>query len=118
MGAGILALGGLIVLNQVVSARSPEYAVITQAWKDRMWSLGFQAGSAFAIGIGVLPAMTGLAALWLPDRRRDPAWRAFAAFTASAVFTVSAYTGIKAAYLSTVFATRVEERNMIYLGRC
>src|SRR5207253_37315 len=29
-GAGILALGALIVLNQIVSARSPEYAVITQ----------------------------------------------------------------------------------------
>ena len=116
IGAGILALGALIVLNQIVSARSPEYAVVTQAFKHRMWSLGFQAGSAFAIGVGVLPAMTGLASLWLPQRRHDRAWRAFAAFTASAVFTVSAYTGIKAAYLSTVFATRVEERNMIYLG--
>jgi len=114
--AAILALGGLVVANQVVSSRSPEYAVITQEWKHRMWSLGFQAGSAFAIGIGVLPAITGLAALWLPERRHEPAWRAFAAFTASAVFTVSAYTGIKAAFLSTTFATRVEERNMIYLG--
>jgi hypothetical protein len=116
IGAGILVLGGLIVVNQIVSAHSPEYAVVTQAFKHRMWSLGFQAGSAFAIGIGVLPAMTGLAALWLPQRRSEPAWRAFAAFTASALFAVSAYTGIKAAYLSTVFATRVEERNMIYLG--
>jgi hypothetical protein len=116
VGAGILALGALIVLNQVVSARSPEYAVVTQAYKHRMWSLGFQAGSAFSIGIGVLPAMTGLAALWLPQRRQERAWRAFAAFTASALVAVGAYTGIKAAYLSTVFATRVEERNMIYLG--
>jgi hypothetical protein len=116
VGAGILVLGGLVVLNQVVSSQSPEYAVITQTWKHRMWSLGFQAGSAFALGIGVLPAMTGLAALWLPSRRHEPAWRAFAAFTASAVFTVSTYTAIKAAFLSTTFATRVEERNMIYLG--
>jgi hypothetical protein len=116
VGAGILALGGLVVVNQVLSSQSPEYALITQAWKHRMWSLGFQAGSAFALGIGVLPAMTGLAALWLPSRRHEQAWRAFAALTASAVFTVSAYTGIKAAFLSTNFATRVEERNMIYLG--
>jgi hypothetical protein len=115
-GAGVLVLGALVVLNQVVSARSPEYAVVTQAYKHRMWSLGFQAGSALAIGIGVLPAMVGLASLWLPSRRAEPAWRAFAAFTAASVLTVSAYTGIKAAYLSTVFATRVEERNMIYLG--
>jgi hypothetical protein len=64
----------------------------------------------------LLPAIAGLASLWLPERRGERAWRAFAAFTASAVVTVSAYTGIKAAYLSTVFATRVEERNMIYLA--
>ncbi|HST15208.1 MAG TPA: hypothetical protein VLJ44_10195 [Gaiellaceae bacterium] len=112
----VLALGALVVVNQIISSRSPEYAVITQEWKHRMWSLGFQAGSAFALGIGVLPAMTGLAALWLPSRRHEPAWRAFAALTASAVFTVSTYTAIKAAFLSTTFATRVEERNMIYLG--
>jgi hypothetical protein len=116
LGAAVLALGGLVLVNQVLSDRSPEYALVTQAWKHRMWSLGFQAGSAFALGIGVLPAITGLAALWLPERRHEPAWRAFAAFTASAVFTVGAYTGIKAAFLSTNFATRVEERNMIYLG--
>ena len=115
-GAAVLVLGALVVLNQIVSARSPEYAVVTQAFKHRMWSLGFQAGSAFAIGLGGLPAMAGLASLWLPSRRHDPAWRAFAAFTASALLTVSAYTAIKAAYLSTVFATRVEERNMIYVG--
>ena len=115
-GAAVLVLGALVVLNQIVSARSPEYAVVTQAFKHRMWSLGFQAGSAFAIGLGVLPAMAGLASLWLPSRRHDPAWRAFAGFTASALLTVSAYTAIKAAYLSTVFATRVEERNMIYVG--
>jgi hypothetical protein len=115
-GAAVLAVGVLIVLNQLVSSRSPEYAVVTQAFKHRMWSLGFQAGSALSIGIGVLPAMAGLASLWLPSRRTDSAWRAFAAFTASAILMVGAYTGIKAAYLSTVFATRVEERNMIYLG--
>lgn len=116
VGAGIIVLGALIVVNQVASGRSPEYAVVTQAYKHRMWSLGLQAGSAFAIGIGVLPAMAGLASLWVPSRREDPAWRAFAAFTASALLTVSAYTAIKAAYLSTTFATRVEERNMIYVG--
>jgi len=116
LGAAVLGLGALVVLNKLISSHSSQYAVVTQTWPDRMWSLGFQAGSALAIGLGVLPAMAGLASLWLPSRRDDPAWRAFAAFAASAIFTVSAYTAIKAAYLSTVFATRVEERNMIYLG--
>ena len=52
----------------------------------------FSGGLSVAIGIGVLPAMVGLASLWLPSRRDDPAWRAFAAFTAAALVTVSAYT--------------------------
>jgi hypothetical protein len=116
VGAGLLVLGALIVLNRIVSGHSAQFAVVTQSWQDRMWSLGFQAGSALAIGLGLLPAVAGLASLWLPARRQDPAWRGFAAFTASAILSISAYTAIKAAFLSTVFATRVEERNMIYLG--
>jgi len=62
-GAAILALGALVVLNQLASDRSPEYAVVTQAYKHRMWSLGLQAGSALAIG--------GLA---LTDERFLPGW--------------------------------------------
>ena len=58
----------------------------------------------------------GLASLWIPERRHDPGWRAFAAFTSAAIVTFWLYTAVKAAYLSTVFATRVEERNLIYLG--
>jgi hypothetical protein len=81
-----------------------------------MWSLGMQAASAFAIGLGLLPFVGGLASLWIPERRADRAWRAFAAFTGSAIVTVWLYTAVKAAYLSTNFATRVEERNLIYLG--
>lgn len=116
IGASVLALGALIVVNRLASTASTEYAVVTQTWQHRMWSLGFQAGSAFTLGLGIVPVVCGLAALWLPERRADPAWRAFAAFTASAIFVVGAYTGVKAAYLSTVLATRVEERNLIYLG--
>ncbi len=88
---------------------------MTSQWRGRMWSLGFQATSALALGLGLLPLIGGLASLWLPERRDDPAWRAFAAFTASAIVTTWTYTAVKAAYLSTVFATRVEERNLIYL---
>jgi len=116
IGAGILLLGGLILLNAVGSPHAHEWSVVTQNYQGRIWSLGMQAASALAIGLGVLPFVFGLASLWLPGRRHDPAWRAFAAFTGSAIVTVWLYTAVKAAYLSTVFATRVEERNMIYLA--
>ena len=50
--------------------------------------------------------IAGLASLWLPDRRHDPAWRAFAAYTGSAIVFFWLYTAVKAAYLSTQVFTR------------
>jgi hypothetical protein len=114
VGATLLLIGAFVVLNRLFSPN--QWRTVTESFKGRLFSLGFQAASAFAIGLGLLPFLGGLASLWLPERRADPRWRAFAAFTGSAVFMVGTYTGVKAAYLSTTFATRVEERNLIYLG--
>ena len=49
------------------------------------------------------------------DEERTPAFRAFVGLFGASIAMFWLYTAIKAAYLSTVFATRVEERNMIYL---
>jgi hypothetical protein len=108
-------VGAFLVFNQLFGHHSHEWATVTSQWKDRLWSLGMEATSALALGLGLLPFLGGLASLWLPNRLRDPAWRAFAAFTGAALVTAWTYTGVKAAYLSTVFATRVEERNLIYV---
>jgi Dolichyl-phosphate-mannose-protein mannosyltransferase len=113
--AAVLVIVAFLVLNKLFGHHSHEWATVTHQWKGRLWTLGMEATSALALGLGVLPFIGGLASLWLPDRRSDPAWRAFAAFTASALVTTWTYTGVKAAYLSTVFATRVEERNLIYV---
>jgi hypothetical protein len=116
LGAGLLLVGVLIVLNRIVSGHATEWAYTTQNWRGRIWHLGFEAGSALAIGLGVLPAIAGLASLHVPERRMDPRWRAFAALLAASIVTFGTYTGVKAAYLSTQFGTYVEERNLIYLG--
>ncbi len=116
VGAALLLLGVFVVGNQLAGPHAHEWQTVTETWKGRMWSLGMQASEALALGLGLLPLVGGLASLWIPDRRDDPRWRAYAAFTAAAIVTVWTYTAVKAAYLSTVFATRVEERNMIYLG--
>jgi hypothetical protein len=115
-GATVFLVTAGIILDRLMSDKSHEWATVTQLWQGRMWSLGMQAASALAIGLGLLPLVGGLAALWIPERRHDPAWRAFAAFAGAAIVTLWTYTAVKAAYLSTVFATRVEERNLIYLG--
>ena len=116
VGAALLVVGAFILVNELASPHSQQWSEVTRNWQGRLWSLGMQASEALALGLGLLPVVGGLAALWLPERRRDPEWRAFAAFVASAIVMVWLYTGVKAAYLSTTFATRVEERNMIYLA--
>jgi len=115
LAAALAVVVAFLVLNKLFGHHSNEWATVTHQWRDRMWSLGMAATSALALGLGLLPFIGGLASLWLPDRRKDTAWRAFAAFTGSALVTTWTYTAVKAAYLSTVFATRVEERNMIYV---
>jgi len=116
VGVAVLLVGVLIVLNRIATPHSAEWSVVTNGFTHRIWTYALVSGSALAIGLGVLPAITGLAALWIPERRDDPRWRAFAAFLGASVVTFGFYTGFKAAYLSTFFASRVEERNMIYLA--
>jgi hypothetical protein len=115
-GAAVLLVGVIVAANAVVSSGSNAWAVVTQSYQGRMWTLGLNSAGALAIGLGILPMVAGLASLWLPEWRHDPRWRAFAAYTASAVVFFWLYTAVKAAYNSTVFATRIEERNLIYLG--
>ena len=81
-----------------------------------MIELGLWAGGAFTIGVGLLPVVS-LAALVRP---KGVPWtrelRAFVALTSASVLVFGLYTAVKAAYLSTVFSTVVEERNLIYLA--
>ena len=79
-GAALLAVGAFVVVNRVVSPHAIEWTIVSQNYRHRMWTLGLEAGSALTIGLGILPVIAGLAALWLPERRDDPRWRAFAAF--------------------------------------
>lgn len=116
VGAAILLVGVLVVGNALLGPHVTQWHVVTSTWQGRMWTLGLTSTAALAIGLGVLPMVAGLASLWLPERRGDPAWRAFASYTASAIVFFWLYTAVKAAYLSTVVFTRIEERNLIYLA--
>jgi hypothetical protein len=116
LGAIVLLLGALFLFNRVVLQHVYEWQFTTQYYKNRMVDLGLRAALSLTIGLGILPVVCGLTALRLPDRRGDPAYRAFAAWLAAAIFCISLYTADKAAYLSTTFATLWEERNLIYLS--
>jgi len=82
-----------------------------------MLEYGSWAGGAFAIGIGVLPAIALLAMLAVPRAERDrPGVRAFVVVAAGAVVSFGWYAAVKGAYLSTTFSSLIVERNLVYLA--
>jgi hypothetical protein len=116
-GAVALAVGAIVLLNEVLSHRSFAWLVATRYYKDRMLDLGLAAGGALTIGLGVLPVLVGLAMLVRPHgEERTPERHAFRAVLGASLLGFTFYAAVKATFLSTVFATRVYERNLIYLA--
>ena len=113
----LLAIGAVIVVNGLASSHSAEWLSATQHYKGRMVENGAWAIGAFVIGIGILPAAAAIAAL-APGRwsLRPRAERAFLCIALPTLLGYAWYTAVKAAYISTVFSTLVEERNFIYAG--
>jgi hypothetical protein len=116
LGAIVLLVGAIMLVNRVVLDHSYEWWYASTYFRAKMIHLGLTSVSALAIGLGLLPAICGLVALRLRERSGDPAYRAFAAFLATSILFVSLYAATKAAYLSTGFSTLTEERNLIYLS--
>ncbi len=116
VGAIVLTVGAVIVAGAFVARRSQTWYVATTFYQDRMLEYGLWAAGALTIGLGIVPLVAGLASLVRPKgEERRPGVEALAVVTASAVACFGFYTAIKAAYLSTVFATSDLERNLIFL---
>jgi hypothetical protein len=116
VGAATLAAGVVIIANAFITHRSTSWYVSTTVFKDRMLDYSLWAAGALTIGVGIVPTIAGLASLVRPRaEERQPGVRALAVVTFAAVCVFGFYTAVKAAYLSTVFATLTLERNLIYL---
>ena len=117
IGAVVLGAGTLIVFNAAAAAHSHEWLVATGFYRHRMIVYGLWAAGALMIGLGVLPVVVGLAALFRRrGERRTEAERVFTAVFAGGLIGIGWYTAVKASYVSTVFSTLVEERNLIYVA--
>lgn len=117
IGVLTLILGAIFLFGAIGSSLSGEILRVTQGYKHRQIVEGNWAAGALALGMGVLPFMAGLAALFRTnDEPPSRDVRIFRSVAAAAIITFGLYTAIKAAYLSTTFATRVEERNLIYIA--
>ena len=116
VGAVVLGAGLLIVFSALVGKFSQSWSIATGHYRGRMIDYGLWAVGALTIGLGALPVVAALAVLARPrGEARSPALRAFISLFVAGAVGFGIYTAVKAAYLSTVFATRVEERNVIYL---
>ena len=116
-GAITLAFGAVLAFSALMGHLSTSWRKTTFIYKDRIFEHAAWAIGALAIGIGVLPLIVGVAALARPKGEpRDRETRAFVVTSAAALGAFVWYAGIKGAYVSTVFATYVYERNVIYLA--
>lgn len=119
LGAFALAAGAIILLSGVASHHNREWLMNTAYnWtKKRIFTFGDWAAGSLAIGLGVAPFLVGLAAL-VPVRGegRSRELQVFRSVTTAGVISVGIYASMKAAYLSQIFASRVEERNLIYIS--
>ena len=114
--AGALAVVGYFAERELV-ARSTEWYTVTRVFPERILEYGVWAAGAFTIGIAVLPVVAAFVFV-VPARRerRDRGVDALRVVLGLAILGFVSYTALKAAYLSTQFADRVSERNLIYLG--
>lgn len=110
---------GLAVVGNIawrVAVQHSNQLYITTTLPDRMEMFSLWAWGAFVIGIGVLPAIAALAALWRPRDAHRPGYRALAGLLLGAIVSFGLYTVIKTTYLSTLFSWTVNERNLAYLS--
>jgi hypothetical protein len=115
LGAVTLIAGVVVFANAFISHDSYPWLVSTLFYKGRMIDYGFWAAGALTIGLGVFPVVAGLASLFPPRGVvQTEGERAFRYTALAGLGLVGFYTAVKAAYISTVFSTLVEERNMIY----
>jgi hypothetical protein len=117
VGFAVLFFGVVFLIGAIGSQFSGEILRVTRGYKHRQIIEGDWAAGSLAIGMGVLPFMAGLAALFrAPGEIASRELRVFRSVATAGIVTFALYTAIKAAYLSTAFATRVEERNIMYIA--
>ena len=117
IGAVFLAFGAVFVISGILSRHTQEWYEVTTLYKHRSIIMGDWAVGALAIGIGVIPLVVGLAALFrLPGERPTRELRMVRSVSLAGLIGFTLYTALKASYLSTQFETRVEERNIIYIA--
>ena len=114
IGVATLIVLGAVWAGAFMTHHSYSWEVGT-AFHHRFITYGLWAVGAYAIGVGILPVVVSLA--WaLGARCRTYDESVLLGLFVGTVACFAIYTAVKASYISTQFAIRVEERNLIYLS--
>jgi hypothetical protein len=117
VGFVVLLFGIAVAVSAALGKGSYEWFISTDHYKSRIFDLGLNAAGALAIGLGILPVVAALAALWhAPGEPRTYALTVFRSVLLAAVISFGVYAAIKSTYVSTTFGTYTYERNLIYLS--
>jgi hypothetical protein len=117
VGWVVLLVGVALGFSALMGHLSTSWRETTGFYKDRIFDHGVWAFGALSIGIGILPALLGIAALARPKTEsRSPETTGFVVTSIAALAAFVWYAGIKGAYIQNVFATVIVERNVIYLA--
>jgi len=119
IGFFAIVAGVIIAVSGYLTWHVDQWQKVTSYnWtKKRIFLYGDWAAGALAIGMGVVPLVAGIAALFrAPGERPSRNVRIFRCTAAAGIISFGVYTAMKAAYLSMSFETRVEERNLIYIA--
>jgi len=114
LGVLLLVAGAAIAFGAVANHHSYSWEQGTY-YHHRMFTYGLWAIGAYTLGIGILPVVISLTWL-LGSRFRILEERALGGAFVGAIVAYGTYTAVKASYISTQFAIRVEERNFIYVA--
>jgi hypothetical protein len=117
IGLAVLLVGAAIILSAFLGHHSYEWLIATGFYKRRLFDLGLNAAGALTIGLGVLPVVAGLGALWrAPGEPPSRETSAFRSLLLAALVSFGLYTSVKSTYVSTTFGTYTYERNLIYIA--
>jgi hypothetical protein len=117
VGFLVLLFGAGVIVSAALGKGSYEWFISTDHYKHRIFDLGLNAAGALTIGLGVLPVVAGLAALWrAPGEQRTRTLTAFRSVLLAAAISFGVYAAVKSTYVSTTFGTYTYERNLIYLA--
>jgi hypothetical protein len=107
----------VVILGGIASQASFEYLVITRYRHGYLIDHALKAAGTLTIGIGIVPLVAAFGMLVrAPGEEPRRELRVLRCLLVSSLLLFGVYTGVKGGYNQYTFATRIWERNMIYVA--